>query len=84
MGKPLIATDMPGCREIVEDGVNGFLCAPRDAAALAESMLRLLSLSPEACFELGARARQRAEHEFDERIVIDRYLEALAGLRAGR
>src|SRR5262249_37362149 len=46
MGRPLIATDVPGCRQVVEDGVNGFLCDVRNSGSLAVAMRRFVDLSP--------------------------------------
>ena len=45
MARPLIATDVPGCRDVVEDGVNGYLCAVRDPASLAEAMRTVARLA---------------------------------------
>lgn len=70
-GLPLITTDIAGCREIVEDGVNGFLVPPRDAAALAAAMRRLMIL-PDRGRSMGAAGRSRVLKLFDERVVIDR------------
>jgi glycosyltransferase involved in cell wall biosynthesis len=85
MGKPLIATDVPGCREVVEDGVNGFLCRPRDVESLAAAMSRMLRMSDGKRAAMGAASRAKAEREFDERIVIARYAAALErALAAGR
>lgn len=78
MAKPLIGTDVPGCRHIVEDGVNGFLCAPRDAASLAAAMVKMLSLDVHARLALGAAGRARAETEYDEEHVVTRYLAAIS------
>ncbi|QAY77050.1 glycosyltransferase family 4 protein [Sphingosinicella sp. BN140058] len=78
MAKPIIATDVPGCRHITEHGVNGFLCAPRDAGSLAEAMLTVLRLSKAEREALGAAGRAKARAEFDERIVTERYVEAIA------
>ncbi|HEX8193644.1 MAG TPA: glycosyltransferase family 4 protein [Allosphingosinicella sp.] len=77
LARPLIATDVPGCRHIAQEGVNGFLCAARDHGSLAEAMLKMLALSPEARIAMGAAARARVETEFDEKIVVRRYLEAI-------
>lgn len=77
MGKPMIATDVPGCRHIVEDQVNGFLCEVRDPASLANAMVRLANLSPVERSALGAAARARAEAEFDEQLVVARYTIAI-------
>lgn len=80
MGCPIITTDVVGCREIVDDGVNGLLCRPRDAADLAEKMRRMITLSSEERAEMGRRGRDKVEREFDERIVIGKYLKAIADL----
>jgi glycosyltransferase involved in cell wall biosynthesis len=74
MGRAIVTSNAVGCREVVEDGVNGFLCQPRDAADLAEKLERMIELSPAARAEMGRRGREKMEREFDERIVIDRYL----------
>lgn len=78
MGRPIITTDAVGCREVVDDGVNGYLCKVRDAADLAEKMERMLSLPHNQRQEMGKRGRTKMEAEFDEQIVIKKYLEAIA------
>ncbi len=78
MGRPIITTDAAGCREVVDDGVNGFLCRSQDAHDLAKKMEQMLALSPEERSEMGRRGREKIEREFDERLVIDRYLEVIA------
>jgi glycosyltransferase involved in cell wall biosynthesis len=77
MAKPLITTDTPGCRNVVDDGVNGWLCKVRDARDLADKMLRFAELSDERRHEMGRQSRLKAEREFDERLVIEAYLEAV-------
>jgi glycosyltransferase involved in cell wall biosynthesis len=77
MAKPIVTTDMPGCRDTVDDGVNGFLCAPHDAANLAEKLIAFISLGPDARERMGAASRSKAEREFDERIVLRRYVAAI-------
>ena len=84
MGRPLITTDSVGCREAVEDGVNGFLCRVRDPEDLAGKMERMLTLSEEERFEMGRRGREKMEREFDEQTVIDRYLETISSLVRNR
>lgn len=79
MGRPLIATDVPGCREAI-DGTNGFLCAPRSSHSLAEAMLRFISLSPSDRHHMGLQSRRVAEERFSETAVIDRYLERIRAL----
>lgn len=78
MGKPLIATDVPGCRHIAVHGVNGYLCTVRDARSLAEAMTNMLALPDAERRAMGVAARTKAEAEFDERTVVERYLEAVA------
>ena len=77
MGRPLIATDVPGCTEIAREGENAFLCAARDARSLADAMLAMLALTPAERAEMGRRSRGIAEAEFDTAVVEDRYLEAI-------
>lgn len=82
MARPIITTDAVGCREVVNDGVNGFLCNVRDAEDLAQKMVKMLSLSSEQRAEMGRRGRQKIEYEFDERIVVGKYLAAIKRLCA--
>lgn len=84
MARPIITTDAVGCREVVDDGVNGYLCKVRDAEDLAEKMERMLSLSPEQRSEMGQRGRAKMEAEFDEQIVINKYLVAIKEILAQR
>ena len=84
MGRPLIAADVAGCREVVEDGVNGYLCAPRDKAALARAMRNMAALQVDERAAMGQSGRRRVQERFSERFVIDAYLEALAELASAR
>lgn len=68
--RPLIATDVPGCRDLVRDGENGLLVPPKDPAALADAIERLLA-SPELRQRLGRAARATVETEFSEEAVVD-------------
>ncbi|MEO7505238.1 MAG: glycosyltransferase family 4 protein [Sphingomicrobium sp.] len=78
MGRPAIASDVPGCRQAVEDGVTGFLCAVRSADSLAQAMARMIDLSPAEREKMGAAARELALRAFDEKLVVRAYLDALA------
>jgi glycosyltransferase involved in cell wall biosynthesis len=80
MARPLIATDVPGCRQLVEDGVTGFLCAARDSASLAEAMKKLARLSPQERRRMGEAARAMVEQRYSEEFVVRAYLDALAEL----
>ncbi|MBI5431129.1 MAG: glycosyltransferase family 4 protein [Nitrosomonadales bacterium] len=77
MVRPIITTDAVGCRDVVDDGVNGWLCKPRDATDLADKMTRMIALPPEARTEMGLQGRSKVEREFDERVVIKRYLDEI-------
>ena len=77
MGKPLVATDVPGCTEIARAGENAFLCTARDAASLANAMEKMLMVAPLKHAAMGRRSRQIAEKEFDVAIVEARYLDAI-------
>ena len=67
-GKPLVATNIPGCREAVVEGETGFLVPPRNPPALADALQRLIA-SPELRASMGAAARLRAEQNFADSII---------------
>ncbi|MFC5579849.1 glycosyltransferase family 4 protein [Rhodanobacter terrae] len=78
-GLPLITTDVPGCREVVSDGIDGLLVPMGDSEALAEAIRRLQD-NPEFARALGDAARMKARAQFDERIIIRRTLDVYAEL----
>ena len=84
MGRPLIAADSVGTREPVKDGLNGFLCRPKDPADLAEKMEEMIALPPDRLAAMGKASREYMMERFDERIVIRAYLEAVERLAAPR
>jgi glycosyltransferase involved in cell wall biosynthesis len=77
MARPIITTDSVGCRDVVDNGVSGYLCIPRDASDLAEKMGRIVSMSNAERVAMGMRGRKKVEQEFDEQIVIKKYLQAI-------
>ena len=77
MGRTIITTDAPGCRDVVDHGVNGYLCQVKDAKDLAQKMAALCALSHDQRSEMGRQGRLKVEKTFDERIVIRRYLEEI-------
>ena len=83
MARPLLATDVPGCRDLVEDGVNGLLCRVRDPASLAAAMSQLARLDRPALQAMGERSRRLVEDRFGEQRVIEAYRAAL-GVVTGR
>lgn len=77
MAKPIITTDMPGCRDVVDEGMNGCLVPPRDVCALADAMTSMIEASPATIAAMGQASRVKAEQQFDEKLVVERYLAAL-------
>ena len=73
MGRPLITTDAPGCREVVDDGVNGFLCKVQSASSLAQKINLFIALTKEEQRSMGLASRKLVEDRFDEKIVIAEY-----------
>ncbi|HWR31993.1 MAG TPA: glycosyltransferase family 4 protein [Chitinophagaceae bacterium] len=84
MARPLIATDVTGCRDIVEDGVNGLLCKVKSGTDLARKMVELMSLPGGQREEMGRKGREKMIKEFDKRIVIQKYLEAIEEVIHGK
>ena len=77
MARPIVTTDVTGCRDVIDDGVSGYLCKARDAKDLAEKLERMLMLSAEERTEMGLKGREKMLREFDEQKVIRRYLEVI-------
>jgi glycosyltransferase involved in cell wall biosynthesis len=83
MARPLIATDVPGNRRIVEHGLNGLLCEARDPTSLADAMQEIGLMDAAKREAMGNAARNRVESGFGERLVIQAYLDAIAQLQDG-
>lgn len=73
MERPVIASDVPGCKDIVDHGVNGYLCAERNADDLASKMEAMLQLGASARREMGRAGRAKVQREFDEKKVVAHY-----------
>lgn len=76
-GRPLITSNIPGCREAVEDGVSGYLCPTKDADALFDMMQRFAALPRDCCTEMGLRGRQCMEEQFSKTAVVAKTIEEL-------
>lgn len=86
MARPVITTDAPGCRNVVEHGQTGFLCEPRNVRSLVGAIEKFLTFSCQERTKMGHLGRQKMEKEYDETIVIDAYrkvIEELVGNKPG-
>ena len=77
MAKPIITTDNTGCRDVVDHGISGYLCKVRDSNDLACKMELFLKLSDKEKDDMGNMGRVKMLAEFDESIVIDKYLNVI-------
>lgn len=77
MEKPIITTNVAGCREVVENGINGFSVPARDYRALSDSFCKMIELSPEERLKMGKAGREKVKKEFEENIIIDTYLKEI-------
>jgi glycosyltransferase involved in cell wall biosynthesis len=84
MARPLIATDVPGCRSVVRPDISGFLCAPQSADSLAVALRRFLALSQTERVAMGQSARAHMEQSFDEALIVSAYRAAIAEVTKGR
>lgn len=81
-GRPIITTNRSGCREVVDEGVNGYMIPCQDSTALIESVDKFLKLSWETKKDTGIEARKKVEREFDRKIVVDSYMNEINAVGA--
>ncbi len=79
--KPIIATDVPGCNHVVEDNFNGLLCKLKSAEDLADKMEKMSTLDDLTLRKFGENGRKKIEVQFDEKLVIEKYLTELKTLQ---
>ncbi len=77
LSKPMITCDVPGCREVVENNVNGFLCQPKSATDLIERIEKALKLSESEKLNMGKASRKLVEERFNEQIVFEAYAQQI-------
>lgn len=80
MATPVIASDVPGCRQAVDDGVTGLLCEARSACSLAAAITAFADMSFDEQMTMGGKGRAKAEREFSQTRVVAAYLNALQGI----
>lgn len=73
-GRPIITTDRSGCREVIDDGVNGYKIPQKDGQALCEAVEKFVNLSNEERRQMGIAGRRKVEKEFDRQIVVEAYM----------
>ena len=83
-GRPIITTDRSGCREVVDEGVNGYLVKPNDTESLLEAVEKFIQLPLEKRREMGLAGRKKVEQEFDRQIVVEAYMQRICELTNGK
>jgi glycosyltransferase involved in cell wall biosynthesis len=78
MGRPAIATDVTGCRDVVSSGRTGLLCKAQDSESLAQACVEMVEQGWEQTDAMARRAREVAREQFDDRIIIDIYRTLIA------
>lgn len=81
-GRPVIATDVPGCRETYDDGISGFSFKPRDVQSMVKAIEKFLSLTNEQKAQMGIAGRKKVEKEFDRNIIVNAYLKELSEIQS--
>jgi glycosyltransferase involved in cell wall biosynthesis len=82
--KPVIATDIPGCRDVVDDNTTGYLCQPRNASDLQEKMERMIQLSYEERIRMGKAGRQKIKDQFEISSILKCYQNSIFNLTIGK
>ncbi|MDC7221312.1 MAG: glycosyltransferase family 4 protein [Spirochaetales bacterium] len=84
LGRPIITTDSPGCRETVDHGINGYMVEPRSTEALKKALRDFINLSEEERDSMAFASRKKAEEKYDENIVINCYISTILELEVNR
>jgi len=80
MARPIIATDVPGCRDVLDNGETGFHCEVRSGESLAATCEKFIALRPQERAAMGRAGRAKMEREYDQRIVVEAYRSILMEL----
>lgn len=76
-GRPVLASNIPGCRETFDEGVTGYGFEVRNTSALVNTIEKFIKLPYEDKKQMGIAGRAKVEHEFDRQIVVDCYMEEI-------
>ena len=76
-GRPIITTNRPGCREVVESGKNGFVVEEKNAADLYDKIEQFILMPNEEKKSMGLYGRKKVENEFNRQIVIEAYMKEI-------
>ncbi len=82
MAKPIVTTNVPGCKDVVEHGINGFLCEKEDAYDLANKIEQIIQLTHDERLQMGRRGREKVVNEFAEPLVNKKYILAIQEILA--
>jgi glycosyltransferase involved in cell wall biosynthesis len=77
MERPIITTNVSGCRDVVDDGVNGYLCEVQDSYSLRNQLIKMIELTPTEREDMGKRGRKKVINEFSDERVIEKYLDSI-------
>ena len=80
LGRPIITTNNVGCRDAIIDGITGFLCQPKDVDSLTDTIVKFIQLPYHEKEKMGEAGRMYVEQNFNEKIVIEKYLEKIREL----
>ena len=77
MEKPIVTTNVTGCKDVVTDGLNGILCEPQNAGSLESSLRKMLELTHDQRMEMGKQGRIKVKKEYEKSMVVDKYIEQI-------
>lgn len=77
MGKPIVTTNVPGCNQVVIDGLNGLLCESHNAQDLADTLMKMIEQSDTTLQQMGESGRRKMELEFNDKIIVERYTKVM-------
>ncbi|SMP56700.1 glycosyltransferase family 4 protein [Anoxynatronum buryatiense] len=83
-GRPVLASEIPGCREIFDEGVSGFGFEAKNIDSLTQAILKFMKLSNQERMKMGIAGRRKIEKEFDRTIIVEEYLKEISRVTEGR